>query len=242
MFPWASSEVSSAFNLTALHRAFAPLCTAGSLLTTDYPSRCLRLSPSFRTHRHRKWHGTQRGKRLGSTENGASAFCSTQAIGQDWKGRLPSERVYWDTIKIHQIVLLIIEPPTVNFWSSHHYLFANKMNLQHQITSEKKGLFPHPHTLHQRWAGLQQHGQEGRFLSYSSMQGACDPVNSLLLCGNALSFACSLSSLPNDKLFLYRVPVPVPPCTAWGVLLLLISFWLVNPFACSNLLFVHTLF
>lgn len=34
----------------------------------------------------------------------------------------------------------------------------------------------------------------------------------------------------------------MPPWTAWRVLLLSISFWLVNPCARSGLLFVHTLF
>lgn len=99
VFYWANSEVSHAFNLIALDRVFAPLCTKHHLFPSDnthcLPAsmyRHLRLSPWLLSHRCRTWYGyflfkieIQEDKTLRSRENGASSLWGNQAIERDWK-------------------------------------------------------------------------------------------------------------------------------------------------------------
>lgn len=156
-FLWASSEVSSAFNLTALDS----ICSSVHCrLPTSYGLHplltCLSVqAPGFPSHRHRTWHGTQRGKRLGSKENGAPAFWSTQAIGQDWKG----EAAKWEGLlrynKNTPDSFVYHWTTTVSFWSSHRCQLTVCKQAEPPASNNirKRGLLPHPYALYQRWAG-----------------------------------------------------------------------------------------
>lgn len=223
VFSWEFSGVSSICTWLLWTEHLLPCALKAPLLPPDITHslhaclcRCLRLFSNLLSYRPGTWHGyflmkagTHGGKKLRSRVNGTSSLWGNQAVGQDWKG----EAAKWDgllkynkkhtclfCLELNHLSELLELPPLPIFKRADPWAPNSIKKRSLTLTP----LHPMPCTKMGRTGSST--GQEGIFLSQSQMQGLRDLVHGFLLCGNAFSFASSLSS----GLTIYRLFMESP--------------------------------